>query len=92
MAEILITLLNTYLLNIYYTPSTALGAGNSLVKKRNKSLCLLGNRSVMDKYGLYALDSEYREMRKTNQGSWWGFHFTVGLPGKALQIQTWVQI
>ena len=27
------------------------------------------DRSVMDKYGLYALDSEYREMRKTNQGS-----------------------
>lgn len=37
MGENLILLFNTYLLSIYYTPSTALGAGDTVVQKRDKN-------------------------------------------------------
>lgn len=42
MGEKLIVLFNTYLLSISYIPSMALGAEDTVAKKRDKNLRLLG--------------------------------------------------
>lgn len=39
--ENLMPLFNTYLLSIYYTPNTALGAGDTIPKKRGKNSFLI---------------------------------------------------
>lgn len=41
MGENLMPLYNTYLLSIYYTLSSALGAGDTIAKKRDKNSCLI---------------------------------------------------
>lgn len=57
--ENLTALLNMYLLSIYYTPSSILGAGDSVMKKWNKHLCHLGiGQQWTSREGMYVFEND----------------------------------